>query len=244
MEVACLLLSSSVAAMMSTIDSVLLSFVSVITLDFIKPYKNMSDNTFLTIGKVLSVVVMVLCALVANLVKIDLSSLLILQNNVLVQLVPSYFCALFCENLHWQGFFFGLLGSWIILVILIATKVSLPIFPGLICLGFNILVVIVVQLYYNRVLKRSSHSVLYPVELLPTDEPAKHYWIWIVIVTLFVFAAPWYLPSGLQTPVVWGLPLWCLVSVILSLFISIFGSVVLRLYWSGKEMEYQHLDSD
>lgn len=53
-------------------------------------------------------------------------------------------------------------------------------------------------------------------------EPIRKPWIWVVVLALFVFNAPWYLPSGMIEPFVFGLPLWVVIVVVMSILLSAF----------------------
>ena len=64
--------------------------------------------------------------------------------------------------------------------------------------------------------------------------------IWLVYAVLFAFAVPWYwglLPHSTAVRLVYGAPLWAVVSVLGSFLISLFTAALLYQPWEGEEAD-------
>ncbi|MBB6449997.1 hypothetical protein HNR44_001975 [Geomicrobium halophilum] len=68
-------------------------------------------------------------------------------------------------------------------------------------------------------------------------EPIKKPWIWIILVLLGLFNAPWYLPEGSIEPFIFGIPYWALITIILTLFLSAYLSWLCLTQWNIVEDE-------
>ncbi|GAB3058846.1 hypothetical protein [Sediminivirga luteola] len=71
-------------------------------------------------------------------------------------------------------------------------------------------------------------------------EPIRTRWIWIVLVALVVFNAPWYLPAGSIEPFVLGIPYWVVLVVLLSVALSAFLTWVCLRHWNLVEDEEEN----
>ncbi|QDI91919.1 hypothetical protein EPH95_12640 [Salicibibacter halophilus] len=73
-------------------------------------------------------------------------------------------------------------------------------------------------------------------------EPALKPWIWIIMGLLVVFNAPWYFPEGSIEPIIFGLPYWGLISIILSLLLCAYLSWLCTTQWNIIEDEEEEKD--
>ena len=65
-----------------------------------------------------------------------------------------------------------------------------------------------------------------------TREPIRKPWIWLVIATIILAGIPWYLPAGMTTPLVLGLPLWTLIAMGSSVALCAFLHWTLSHQWN------------
>ncbi len=76
---------------------------------------------------------------------------------------------------------------------------------------------------------------LFEVDARDTEEPSRHWWIWLVYVVLFALSIPWYLPKGSTPQIWWGLPRWVIASLLAALGIALFTAFVVNRYWRDAE---------
>lgn len=68
-------------------------------------------------------------------------------------------------------------------------------------------------------------------------EPIRKPWIWMVLLGLFAVNAPWYLPAGMIEPFIFGLPLWVVLVLVLSVALSAFLHWACLTQWNIVEEE-------
>ena len=73
-------------------------------------------------------------------------------------------------------------------------------------------------------------------------EPRRHPWLWLVYILLYVIAIPWYWPAGYRGPLILGLPLWMVVSLLAVLLMAGWTSWVISRYWKTVQKEDPHGD--
>ncbi|WP_020007649.1 hypothetical protein [Salinicoccus albus] len=66
-------------------------------------------------------------------------------------------------------------------------------------------------------------------------EPIKNYKIWIGFAIIFVLLIPWYFPAGGETMMIYGVPLWALVIIGMSVFLSLYITYVIKYHWDVDE---------
>ena len=64
----------------------------------------------------------------------------------------------------------------------------------------------------------------------------KHYWIIAIYIFFAVIVIPWYWPDNINY-IVFGFPLWVLVSIIVSIITSFFTAFILLRYTWDKEKD-------
>ena len=66
-------------------------------------------------------------------------------------------------------------------------------------------------------------------------EPRKVGWVWLVYLVLYAVTIPWYWPAGYRGPLIVGLPLWVVVSLLGVLLLAGFSAWVIFRYWQEDE---------
>lgn len=66
-------------------------------------------------------------------------------------------------------------------------------------------------------------------------EPIKNYKIWVGFAIIFALLTPWYFPSGGETILIYGMPLWALVIIGMSVFLSLYITYVIKYHWDIDE---------
>ncbi len=73
-------------------------------------------------------------------------------------------------------------------------------------------------------------------------EPRRHPWLWLVYLLLYAVAVPWYWPAGYRGPLILGLPLWMVVSLLAVLLLAGWTTWVIFRYWKTVGEEDSHGD--
>jgi len=156
-----IVLTSSLAAIMSTADSALIALSNVISVDIAKGWlvPSWTEEKLLKLGKVSSIFSAALC-LAISIGELDLSELAVLQNSILIQCVPG-----FIMGFHWPGMkalpvTIGILCGLVILIILNFGFGSKELYfaPGVWALWLNWVVVIVLQLSFSQLPLQEIHD--------------------------------------------------------------------------------------
>lgn len=69
----------------------------------------------------------------------------------------------------------------------------------------------------------------------PAREPIRKPWIWIVLAAILLVSVPWYWPPGSIEPLVFGLPLWSVVTLVGSVALCAFLSWVCLSQWTDDD---------
>lgn len=67
---------------------------------------------------------------------------------------------------------------------------------------------------------------------LDIKEPIRKKWIWLVLVALVLFNAPWFLPEGSIEPFLLGIPYWVVLVLALSVLLSAFIHWICMTQWN------------
>lgn len=82
-----------------------------------------------------------------------------------------------------------------------------------------------------------AHEDVAPGTRRGKSEPIRKWWIWAGMIVIILLGIPWYLPTGLIEPVVFGLPLWTIVAIGSSILLCVYLSWILRRHWNLVEDE-------
>ncbi|MCD8534835.1 MAG: sodium:solute symporter family protein [Verrucomicrobia bacterium] len=160
-------LAAVFSAIMSTVDSALLSISSMLTQDLYRVARPKTPESILTrFGTCSSFVVMIICVLFSIFINQSIYKMIEIKLELLAQIAPAVFLGLYWKSLRagpvlW-GFVAGIgislyfvLGSQILPWAAIPTK-PMGIHAGLLALGVNLLLVIGLQLFSSS--NKQSHS--------------------------------------------------------------------------------------
>jgi len=124
-----LFLSATIAAIMSTVDSALLSMSSIITKDFyarFKPNKSQADLTRL--GKIISWGIMAFSVYLAIVLPQTIWRLLEIKLELLIQIAPAFFLGLYFKKLRASSIYTGMIvGTFFAVGSMVANKLGLAI---------------------------------------------------------------------------------------------------------------------
>ena len=119
-----LFLSATIAAIMSTVDSALLSMSSIITKDFytrLSPGKTQAELT--KVGKIISWGIMAIAVYFAIVLPQTIWRLLEIKLELLIQISPAIFIGLYNNKVRGKSVFYGMLvGTVFSLIVMIANK--------------------------------------------------------------------------------------------------------------------------
>jgi Na+/proline symporter len=136
-----LYLGAAIAAIMSTIDSALLSLGSIITKDIIKgDDRSLSDKQLFRICKTTSWVLMMLIAVLAIVLPQTIWAMMIFKFELLIQMAPAFILGVRRENLNGRAVFAGLAAGCAVAVVqkLAFDSAPLGIHPGIWGLAANL----------------------------------------------------------------------------------------------------------
>lgn len=207
------------AAIMSTTDSLLVSISSTIVADFLQPtfFPNADEATSVratTIGSAVLVSLNVLLTLVT----FQLTSLIVLQQGLLLQCVPAFIVGLHNPHVRGDSAFLGaVLGVTL-------TSVLIFVLPDSNIGGwdaglFGLLLNIGTTLghHYAKHKHRERHCLPHPTPLrpaLPGRFPLQNKPLLISMAACVVMMIPFYRPTGVQDELLWVFPSWALVSLV------------------------------
>ncbi|TFJ92204.1 hypothetical protein [Lentibacillus salicampi] len=75
----------------------------------------------------------------------------------------------------------------------------------------------------------------------PRKEPIKNPKLWIVFVILLALLTPWYFPGSFDDMFIFGMPLWAISIIVVSILLSAFLSYVIKNHWMIEE-EKEEMD--
>ncbi|WP_080873624.1 sodium:solute symporter family protein [Oceanobacillus timonensis] len=147
-----LLFGGIVAAIISTADSVLLTFSSVISKDIYGRYinKNASDKKQILVGKLTGVAIVIILLLIAWYPPATLYRIFILKFELLIQIAPAFLLGLYWKQLHRYALFTGMLVGTIIASVMAMTGLQpLGIASGLWGLAVNFILCIGLSFFWK-----------------------------------------------------------------------------------------------
>lgn len=68
-------------------------------------------------------------------------------------------------------------------------------------------------------------------------EPIKNYKVWLGFLVIFIMLTPWYFPSGGAAVLIFGVPLWALIILVMSVVLSLYITYVIRYHWETDDEE-------
>jgi SSS family solute:Na+ symporter/sodium/pantothenate symporter len=243
-----IVLLGSLAAIMSTADSAIISCSNVVTIDLIKGWlwpmcnggvEPNAKQTML-VSKVSSLIIVILGVLVTNL-DINLSSLFVLQGALLGQAVPAYLLALYHPTIMDNSVVAGMGVGVVVFAVLEFSspelKKAVLIGPGFIGLICNTVTMFVVQFALSSAGKVATPDAdkLTNAEIMRImenneNEPVKNPALllsWILV----WFLPPWVFPKEGVNGITFGCPTWFIYQMFLHAFIT---GLLMYVIWSWK----------
>ena len=68
-------------------------------------------------------------------------------------------------------------------------------------------------------------------------EPIKNYKVWLGFLVIFILLNPWYFPSGGEPVLIYGVPLWALIIILMSIVLSLYITYVIHYHWNTEDDE-------
>eukprot|EP01006_Ploeotia_vitrea_P021207 TRINITY_DN53562_c0_g1_i1.p1 TRINITY_DN53562_c0_g1~~TRINITY_DN53562_c0_g1_i1.p1 ORF type:complete len:672 (-),score=27.53 TRINITY_DN53562_c0_g1_i1:102-2117(-) len=231
-----MMLSSSVAAIMSTADSLLIALSHIITVDVINPMfsNKLPVKRLLWLGRAITASIAFGCVPIAE-SNINLTTLIKIQSAVMVQIAPTYVFALYTSWVRWTGAAVGVIGGIVTVVVIIVTEVT-KVPTSTTGLAVNVFLLLFVSLLEHFLVKKASSPEDIAAEMaerqqdIIADDPAlmkKYIGVmltghqlaaerepihkWPILVVLGIapfFGIPFYRTSGIQDSLIGGFPLW------------------------------------
>lgn len=157
-----LLFGGIIAAIVSTADSVLLTFSSIISKDIYGRYINpeASDTKKIHVGKIIGVIVVAFLLLIAWNPPGTLYQIFVLKLEILIQVAPAIILGLYWERSHAGSVFTGMLvGALVAATFTFLGLTPLGIFSGVWGLMVNVVIYVGGSLIFGRVpAEESDHS--------------------------------------------------------------------------------------
>ncbi|UOQ92376.1 sodium:solute symporter family protein [Halobacillus shinanisalinarum] len=147
-----LLFGGVIAAIVSTADSVLLTFSSIVSNDLYGRYINpeASQNKKILVGKLVGVAAVVLLVIIAWFPPATLYQIFVLKFELLIQVAPALVFGLYWNRLHPKAVFTGMLvGTVFASYMTFANITPLGIFSGLWGLLINLLICVIGSLFMS-----------------------------------------------------------------------------------------------
>jgi SSS family solute:Na+ symporter len=155
--VAILFICAAIAAIMSTVDSALLTISSMIAKDLYKPFSaKASEHVLVLIGKFSSWVIMALMAFLAIKLPSTIWQLIVIKLEILCQVAPAIILGLYYKSLTKQAVFSGMIAGTVLVILLMFGKsklgLDIPDMPwnihaGIWGLGLNLIVIWIVNMF-------------------------------------------------------------------------------------------------
>ena len=153
-----LFLSATIAAIMSTVDSALLSMSSIITKDFYARLRPDSSQAYLTrLGKIVSWIIMAFSVYLAIALPQTIWRLLEIKLELLIQIAPAFYLGLYMHSIRSKSIYVGMVVGTIFAVgVMVANKLGagIPAKPwgihaGVLGLTLNIITVFIVEKLFS-----------------------------------------------------------------------------------------------
>jgi Na+/proline symporter len=124
-----LFLSATIAAIMSTVDSALLSMSSIITKDFYKRFNPAKSQAELTrLGKIISWIIMAFAVYLAIVLPQTIWRLLEIKLELLIQVSPAIFLGLYFKKIKSNSILWGMtIGTLFAVSVMVANKLGVDI---------------------------------------------------------------------------------------------------------------------
>ncbi|AKG75012.1 sodium:solute symporter family protein [Salinicoccus halodurans] len=171
-----LLFGGIIAAIVSTADSVLLTFSSIISKDLYGRYINpeASDNKKIMVGKVLGVVAVAFLLVIAWNPPATLYQVFVLKLEILVQVAPAIILGLYWKRSHAKSVFTGMLAGTLLAAFFTFTGLKpLGIFSGIWGLMLNLVVYTVGSFIFGTVSSTESAQDMLEENKVPSAQPVK-----------------------------------------------------------------------
>jgi hypothetical protein len=227
-----IVLLGSLAAIMSTADSAIISCSNVVTIDLIKAWMwpmcnggvEPNARQTLLVSKVASLIIVILGVLLCNL-NLNLSSLFVLQGALLCQATPSYLLGLYHPTIMDGSILMGMSVGTITFLILEFSgpelKAAVLFGPGFVGLLVNIFVLFVTQFALTSMGKvatpdsdKLTNKEIMRIMENNVNEPFKNPVLWVSWALIWLLP-PWYYESGTVSPILLGCPAWYIYQMIL-----------------------------
>jgi hypothetical protein len=227
-----IVLLGSLAAIMSTADSAIISCSNVVTIDLVKAWLwPMCNNGVepnakqtLLISKIASLVIVIVGVLLVNL-NLNLSSLFVLQGALLCQATPAYLLGLYHPTIMDGSILMGMIVGTTVFIILEFSgpelKAAVLFGPGFIGLIVNIVVLFTTQFALTSMGKvatpdadKLTNKEIMRIMENNICEPFKNPVLYVAWGLIWLLP-PWYYESGKETPILLGCPAWYIYQMIL-----------------------------
>jgi len=242
-------MAASLAAIMSTADSVMIVTSQIINTEIVCPVletlrgKKTEQNEIKIIGVVVTILIAVICIPIAN-SDADLSQMIQFQAAFLAEISPIYMLAPYWKKVTAFPIFVGLVASILVGAPLVEQKVDGNIIYAVglnyfLVISLTLLVDCVPALDCSNFLTASSGPSTEVLHLVswgrptkynfsnppPLEEPIwKRWWMFALVAVIPWFAIPFYREAGAIDPMWWGTPAWAVCSL---LFLAAAASLLL-----------------
>lgn len=248
---------STMAAIMSTADSALMGASSVVSIDIFKGSlaPSASKERLVQVGEINSFLMVVAAVFLGlNLSVSQFGSLIVFQNGMLMQLLPTFGLGLYF-HISECSLTCGITSGLVVLAALAALGNPLDPFIPMVNVSFiaNFLTVAIVHaVVVLRGVKEErqegvAHEVGVPFHeqscltiediralMAPSREPSKA--ILSLMLALALMAVPWYRPPGSREQIILGLPLWGFIQCLIFVAIFALGQLATVL-WTPKGLD-------
>ncbi len=75
-------------------------------------------------------------------------------------------------------------------------------------------------------------------------EPIKNYKIWVGFGIIFILLNPWYFPSGEEPVMIYGVPLWALVIMGVTVLLSSYITYVIKFHWESEDEDFERKEGE
>ncbi|TVT27074.1 sodium:solute symporter family protein [Salinicoccus cyprini] len=158
-----LLFGGIIAAIVSTADSVLLTFSSIVSKDIYGRYINpdATDNRKILVGKVIGVIAVGFLLVIAWNPPATLYQVFLLKLEILVQVAPALILGLYWERSHARSVFIGMLTGALLAAVFTFTNLTpLGIFSGVWGLIANLIIYVAGSLVFGKAPVRQEADML------------------------------------------------------------------------------------
>ncbi|SEQ70895.1 sodium:solute symporter family protein [Piscibacillus halophilus] len=147
-----LLFGGIIAAIISTADSVLLTFSSIISKDLYGKFINSkaSEHKQIKVGKVTGVIAVFLLLIIAWYPPATLYEIFVLKFELLIQIAPAFILGLYFNKLHTPSVFVGMLAGTIVAATMTFTNFTpFGVISGLWGLAINLIIVVIGSMVFT-----------------------------------------------------------------------------------------------